>query len=141
MSNSRRDSIVVAKEFRPHRQRRLPGIKIDNPAADGELAARGHLRDAFVTGVGKFFEERLQLLRKSRVEVACERPIGARPRLRRRLVRGSRAWPQSRRGPASRSILAREQGEAFGRDFRVGQDIFDSGKLGFGQEIARPEAS
>src|ERR1043166_1108845 len=50
---------IVAEEFHTHRQRRLPGIEIDNAAADGELSARRDLRDALITRAAQFIEQLL----------------------------------------------------------------------------------
>ena len=41
---------LVAKKLRANRQLRLPGIDIENPAANRELPARCHLRRALVAG-------------------------------------------------------------------------------------------
>src|SRR5438552_18892465 len=54
----------IAKEFDPHRQRRLPRIKIDNPTADSELSARGYLSDAFITSAGKLLKDAFHLFRR-----------------------------------------------------------------------------
>src|SRR5437762_4420449 len=53
----------VAAKFDSHRQCRLPGINIDNAAADGEMATDRGLNNALITGADKFFEEGVHLVR------------------------------------------------------------------------------
>ena len=51
----------VAEKFQPERQLRLPGIKIDNPAADGELSPSGDLGDTLVAAVDELFNKAFHL--------------------------------------------------------------------------------
>src|SRR5258705_9571662 len=48
---------LVAEKSEAEGQRRLPRIKIDNPAADSELSTSGDLRDAFITTGRESFEK------------------------------------------------------------------------------------
>ena len=117
----------VAEKFRAHRQLRLPGKEIENPAAHGELAARRHLRDAFVAGVGQRLEQCVHRL----VRAAFDPQRGRlqRAQLRRRLIEaGARGDDEMRSGFARNSA---EQREAFRGDFRIGQNVFDRGEFRF----------
>ena len=49
----------IIEELRADGELRLPGIEIENPAANGEVAARRDLRDAFVARFLQRLEERL----------------------------------------------------------------------------------
>ena len=50
---------VITEKLHPNRPLSLPRKQIENPAADGELAARRDLRDAFVTGSNECFDRAL----------------------------------------------------------------------------------
>src|SRR6266446_647181 len=120
----------IAKEFDPHRQRRLPRIKIDNSAADSELSARGYLSDAFITGVGKLLEDAFHFFRRavSKLDESGEE----RARFGRGLIEAGASCNNDVRSGIA--LDERKQGEALGRDLRVGQDIFDRDKICFRQE-------
>src|SRR5258705_13882978 len=60
---------LVAEKFQAEWQRRLPRIKIDNPAADCELSTSGDLRDAFVTAGRESFEKLFHLGGRSASDV------------------------------------------------------------------------
>ncbi len=120
----------VIEEFRAHRQLRLPGKEIENAAAHGELAARGHLRHALVAAA----EERLQqrLHRLARALFDAQRGRRQRALFRRRLReagagRDHEMRPRFPRDPA-------EQREPFRRDLRIGQNILDRRELRFREE-------
>src|SRR5205085_6123889 len=66
---------LIAEKFQPQRQWRLPRIKIDNAAADGELSPGGDLGDSLITAGDKSLEKLFHLrggstpqANKSRVE-------------------------------------------------------------------------
>ena len=128
---------VVAEEFSPNRQLRLPGKKIENSTADGELSARRDLRDAFVTGFAERFDRTLHGFARATPQ-RNDRRAAARP-VRRRLIKA-----RASRDDDVRSLFAlnsAEQGEPFRGDLLVGQNVFNRREFGFRQERARPAAS
>ena len=105
--------------------------QIENTAAHGELSARGDLRHAFVTGGNQRFDHALQRL-------AFSAPQNQRPRSCSAAGVGRRLIKRRARGDDDvRTFFALDAGqkrEPFGRDLRIGQDIFDRGEFGFRQE-------
>ena len=117
----------IAKELETHRQRRLPRIKIDNSAANGELAAGSDLGNTLITGVGEFLENAfhrcgicaLQLERRRYQLAALGRGL---------IEAGARGDNDARSRIA---FNQRKKGETLSRNFRIGQNVFDSGEFGF----------
>jgi hypothetical protein len=60
---------LVAEKFQPQRQWRLPRIKIDNAAADGELSPGGDLGDTLITAGCQLLEKAFHLRRRSTSEL------------------------------------------------------------------------
>src|SRR6266436_3155569 len=69
---------LIAKEFDPHRQWRLPRIEIDNPAPDSELSARGYLSDTFITSAGKLLKDAFHFFRRPASKLDASRDERAR---------------------------------------------------------------
>jgi hypothetical protein len=57
------------RKFQPQRQWRLPGIEIDNAAADGELSPGGDLGDTFITAACQLLEKAFHLRSRSAPEL------------------------------------------------------------------------
>ncbi len=120
----------IAKEFNPHRQRRLPRVKIDNPPANGEVTARRYLRNALVTGVSELLKNAFHLLRSSASKLNGSG--GESARFGRGLIEAGAGRDDNVRPRIA--LDQRKQRETFGRDFRVRQNVFDRGEFCFRQE-------
>ena len=121
---------VITEKLRANRPLGLPGKQIENSAANGELAARGDLRDPFVTGRDECFNRPFHGLALPATKRQDRRVQGG--RIRRRLTQGRAGGDDY-----VRTFLALnpvEQREPFRRDFRIGQNVFDGGELGLRQE-------
>ena len=108
----------------------MPRIQIDNPAADSELSTRGDLCDAVITGGRESFEKLSHVRGCSAPELNNRRFKRAAPR--RSLIETCACRDDDAR--AGVSLDLQKQRQPFSDDLRIGQNIFDSGQLGFWQE-------